>query len=435
MDSLTLALPHGVAEAHTATLTELLNDGAYLDGEAHEFLGYTTGMDNPRARILASDKQPWNVVGGIARFTWLIAGSERLEDIAYYEPRVRNYSDDGLIVPGSSYGRRIFAAAPGLNQIKGVIEELRERPASRRAAAVVWLPEDAIRQSNDIPCTFGLFFHVRNDALTMTTIMRSNNATTLLPYNFFEFSLVGEMIASELGIPFARYVHWAASMHCLDKMAPATESALADGTRRSLEMPAMPVGDALEQGVALATREAELRHASTQADVFAVLDKARETLKPYWLDLFHVLYAYGLAKRGLATEARAMSDELPDYFQLGSRHVIDKELAKLVDDNDSLFGAADLDANPLSSRATLVAAAAGEEDEGSILWVARQLDALGDETGAPATTSELIKVMERLRPHAELAKDELALAARGPAVRLVTVSDVREAFNAVRQAN
>lgn len=431
MDSLSSVLPDGVVEAHLDTMNGIRASGSsIIDGKTFvELLGFTTGMAKPRNRIIVSDKKPWNVVVAVARFTWLIAGSDRLEDIAYYEDRVREYSDDQIVVPGSSYGRRIFSATPGLNQIEGVVSELRKNSHTRRAAAVVWLPEDAVRQSLDIPCTFGLFFHIRSGALTMTTVMRSNNAFTLLPYNFFEFSMLGEMVAAEIGVPFGRYVHWAASMHLFDTQSKAIDAVVADTTRRSVEMPEMPAGDALEQGRELARREAELRHAATKDQVFTVLEAARTTLNAYWLDLFHVLFAFGLAKRGLPDEAFAICGELPQHFAAGTVAQVELVLAQTAPsaDDDGLFGLGSLERNPMSKRAALISNAVGADDEGSILWVARELDRLS-QSNEPATAGELLRVMEELRP----AKGEVALAARGRQVSIVTREDVAQALAVIR---
>ena len=83
--------------------------------------------------------------------------------------------------------------------------------------ATVYQPEDVARKSNDIPCTFGLSFMIREDRLHVTTIMRSNNAWQLLPYNIFEFSLLAEVVADRIGIDFGTYTHHSLSLHLYEK--------------------------------------------------------------------------------------------------------------------------------------------------------------------------------------------------------------------------
>lgn len=397
--------PLGVAEAHASILRDLYNHGVHLDSAepSRELLGYQTGMSEPRRRLVADRGVPQSVIGSVARFVWLIAGSDRLEDIAYYEDRVRHYTDDKLTVPGSSYGRRLFLAAPGLNQIEGVVTELKNNPASRRAAAVVWLPEDAVRQgkSKDIPCTFGLFFHIREHKLIMTTVMRSNNAVTLLPYNFFEFSMVGEMIATELGVPFDRYVHWAASMHTFDKFEARARSIIESGERTSMEMPPMPEGATLCHGYRLAQLEAQLRHASHQDDLEKTVKLAHAELPDYWLAFFNVIYAYGLAKRNKTDEALTVARALPAYFREG---VIDQlaPLSSAEADEGALFGLDELDVQSLDNSA-IAASRAAVTGDSTILDLTEILANMDDGTGAAVTVSEMRAVIQRLQSDFDLA--------------------------------
>ena len=85
-------------------------------------------------------------------------------------------------------------------------------------------PEDVARESNDIPCTFGLSFMIRDASLHVTTIMRSNNAWRLLPYNIFEFSLLAEVVADRIGIDFGTYTHHCLSLHLYESDCAEAEN-------------------------------------------------------------------------------------------------------------------------------------------------------------------------------------------------------------------
>jgi len=429
------SLPAGAAEAHQRTLKELKSSGNRLDGvgdsrgPSWEFLGYTTGLFDPRSRVSVAPAAPLNTLGAVARFVWLLAGSDRLEDIAYYEPRVGTFTDDGLSVPGSSYGRRLFNAAPGTNQINGVVRELKTHPGSRRAAAVVWLPEDAVRASNDIPCTFGLFFHIRDGGLVMTTVMRSNNAVTLLPYNFFEFSMLGEIVATEVGVPFDRYVHWAASMHVFESFAASVDAVIADPHLASVQMPPMPAGDALQKGLALARHEAKLRHAATLEEVLVVAAAARKELGDYWSDLFNVLLAYGLAKRGNREESLRELESLPDYLRGGATKAITKILGPLPavhTGDDALFPVDEVDGSRRASTATQVATSTFAGGSGKTEWL---LDVLRE----LSTTASPITVEEIFQLQADLTRDDVILAGRdSDAAAELTQADVEKSLRKIR---
>lgn len=432
--TVTTDVPENVTAAHVQTVRDLTTSGAAVEageetrGRFTELLGYTTGMADPLKRITGGER-PFNTVAGVARFVWLVSGSDRLEDIAYYEDKVRHFTDDHISVPGSSYGRRIFNSAPGVNQLKGVVDELRHDPESRRAAAVVWLPDDAIRKSKDIPCTFGIFFHVRDGGLIMTTVMRSNNAVTLLPYNFFEFSMIGEMVAAEIGVPFHRYVHWAASMHFFDFSASEITKILAVTTPTAIRMPEMPHGDALAKAALLARFEAKLRHCGTLEELQMLAADAHAELGEYWSAFFDVLYAYGLAKREHRAEAREVFDALPDYFRGGAAKVMNPLLDTVLEHGDdvagTLFDLIDIEQHNQGSVAARVAAGANRADD--LAWL---LSVLKDSGMA----SRDISLEDVLAVHERLAQNDVALAARGEGQATeLTAADVIQALEDVQR--
>jgi thymidylate synthase len=202
-------------EVYRRLLREVLSEGESVGvggsasvgsgRESTELLNYRFVLANPRDRILWSSTRNFNLYLAIARFVWMLSGSDRLKDIEYYEPRAAGFSDDTLTVPGSNYGTRLFMPEPGLDQIKEVVRRIESEPGTRRAAAVIYRPEDASRASRDIPCAFGMAFHPRSGQLHMTMIMRSNAAWGLLPYNVFEFTLLGEVVSVVADVPLGRY--------------------------------------------------------------------------------------------------------------------------------------------------------------------------------------------------------------------------------------
>lgn len=303
------------------TLRDVLVSGASLGGgggRSRELLDYQVTLADPRARVVTDPVRPLDTIGAVARFVWMAAGNDRLADIAFYEPKVKGYTDDGLVVPGSSYGRRLRQPSPGTDQLSGVVERLRKDPDSRQAAAVIWSPEDAVRTSADIPCAFGVFYRVRGGRLLATTVMRSNNAFRLLPFNVFEFTMLAELVAAELDVPMGRYTHWAASMHVLDvEEVPAR--ALAEGPGSvSLVMPAMPCADSPLAAVrALAVAEAELRHATGPDAVLALRDGFARSCHAYWAALFDVLVVHALRVHRADADAETVRRALPPYLAAG----------------------------------------------------------------------------------------------------------------------
>lgn len=258
-----------------------------VQNETNESLGYSVILRNPLDRIVANEKYKLDLPVAVARFVWMISGNNRLADIKFYQEKVKDFSDDGIIVPGSSYGARIRQAYPGIDQLQGVIDRLKADPNSRRAAISIYQPTDATRTSKDVPCAFGMFFHIRNDLLHTQIVMRSNNATVLLPFNIFEFSMLAEVVAAECGVRLGPLKHYAASMHIYESAKAWSEQIARDGGKKlSKPMPLMPNSPTpLEEVRRLVEFEAELRHKSeaiSDGSIADWIERIQESLTLYW---------------------------------------------------------------------------------------------------------------------------------------------------------
>jgi thymidylate synthase len=316
--------------AYAETLSRVLDNGEVVTGgnslsigagkSSHELLNYSVVLSNPREKLIFNEARRIYLPAAVARFVWMMAGSDRLADIAFYEPKVKSFSDDGIAVPGSSYGQRIMRARPGLNQLEAVIGRLTEDPQSRRAAISVYQPEDAVRSSCDIPCTFGLSYHIRRGKLHATTLMRSNNAFLLLPYNIFEFSLLAEVVAAELNVPLGSLTHYALSMHIYEHEVAKSREIIAGYKRLpSIEhtpVPGVPAdSNPLEQIRNLVILEADLRHASeglTGSNIVEWVDKAEGKLDQFWKQFYYLLLLHvvshkcGLLRSDLVQRSNAL---------------------------------------------------------------------------------------------------------------------------------
>jgi thymidylate synthase len=298
-------------------LKEVLNQGDFIESSGRtssigggrrtkEVRNHRFTLPDPRDRILCNGVRLFNPFTAIARFFWMLSGSDRLKDIEIYEPRVSQFSDDALSVPGSDYGRRLFMPEPGLDQIKALIRRLKDDDSTRRAMAAIYAPEDAVRDSKDIPCAIGLAFHARKGLLHVTTIMRSNAAWGLLPYNLFEFTLLGELVSVQTGIPLGDYTHIALSMHLYEsEIALATEAS--QSVADDLLQPMAPMPETKPEDLKRVQRwEADLRYGSGALNTTNYLDymtSCRDECHPYWVQLCLPLLAWFLAqnkKVGLA---------------------------------------------------------------------------------------------------------------------------------------
>lgn len=342
-------------KAFLTTLDVVLSQGTLLEGDesasigseqkSKEILNYTITLTKPIERLLRNPARKLNLPAAIARFVWMMAGSDRLADMAFYESQVRFFSDDGISVPGSNYGQRLLQPRPGLNQLEAVIQRLRSDPSSRRAAMSIYHPEDAVRHSRDIPCAFGVFYHVRDNALHATTIMRSNNAFVLFPYNIFEFSLLAEIVSAELKVSLGTLTHFAGSMHVYECDIKSSEKVIRSRDHVDMHalkaMPKMPREGAIEQVRELVRLEAELRHGSAGIggeNIEEWIDKGVNRLENYWRQMYFLLLLHVVRQNQSsgAIESLQSSIESPfkdylpdDSFEVHSEGTLQRELFQL----------------------------------------------------------------------------------------------------------
>ena len=123
------------------------------------------------------------------------------------------------------------------------------------------------------------------------TLWRSGNALILLPINIFEFTMLQELIASELKIPMGQYVHTVTSLHYYLEDQSKFDLALHNVLSQEIpeSMGSMPF-HSLQQIEFLREFERTLRlNLSNGVDEFL-------KLSGYWQDLAAVI-AYSIAKK------------------------------------------------------------------------------------------------------------------------------------------
>jgi len=309
-------------QAYKTTLGNVLIHGTEIKAETtlsvgsnkkfKEIINYNLVISDPVQRLLTISKRGFNLPGAIARFVWMMAANNRLADIEFYwDLKVSKFTDDGYTVPGSSYGARMFNASPGLDQIEAVIKRLKEDHSTRRAAVSIYHPIDAIRESRDIPCTFGIFYHIRENKLVSTVVMRSNNAFILLPYNIFEFSLLAEIIAKEVGVEMGPMYYNALSMHIYEEHYDVSKG-ISDSEDEllDLQVPPMPFDPKpMDEVKKLIRLEAKIRHISAGLnnsninewlkDVI-ILGKGENDeirLNDYWKQFYYLLLYFIVSKK------------------------------------------------------------------------------------------------------------------------------------------
>jgi|HubBroStandDraft_6_1064221.scaffolds.fasta_scaffold36299_3 thymidylate synthase len=208
----------------------------------NELLATKFTLRNPRRRCVANATRRWSLAMAIGELCWHLSGSDDLSFIARYAPRWREFSDDDATIAGSCYGKRVFEQRDGEpSQWDRLIDLLRVDPASRRAVLhFEESPIAALRPSlKDVACAITLQFLIRDDAVHAVVYMRSNDVILGLPYDVFLFTMLQEIISTQLGLKLGQYHHFCGSLHLYDRHIDLAERILATEDREWHEMPPM----------------------------------------------------------------------------------------------------------------------------------------------------------------------------------------------------
>ncbi|MDP9857781.1 thymidylate synthase [Agrobacterium tumefaciens] len=189
-----------------------------------EVLGANFIISNPTARIITLPSRKFSLPLAIGELAWHLRGDDQVDALAYYAEAWRNFTDDGLHVSGSCYGRKLISVdSSGSSPWQRLVNLLHHDPFTRRATFGFITNEEDVEGSKDISCVSSIQFLVRENRLSLFTFMRSNDLFLGLPYDVFLFSYLQELMALELGLEMGEYHHYATSLHIYDQHRAACQ--------------------------------------------------------------------------------------------------------------------------------------------------------------------------------------------------------------------
>jgi hypothetical protein len=243
----------GLGEAAAAAARDLLRDGDRTGGvreptsigsgfrgqprAATELLGYTFRLRDPTLVVLDRPAAPVNVPFIAANLLWAVAGSDRVEEIDYWNGRAAAFADEANRIPSALGPRLAVVAADG--QLQAALRRLRTDPETRRAVMMLLQPSDLVVSTRDVPCIAMLQLLLRAGRLHAVAVMRSQSALLVLPYDVPVLAGLQSLMAAELGVPVGTYTHFAGSLHVYDDELPLAEE-VATAQPRSVRLPAPP---------------------------------------------------------------------------------------------------------------------------------------------------------------------------------------------------
>lgn len=233
-------------------------------------------LENPRARSTRNPARKWSRSLAIGELAWHLSASDSLEAIAYYAKVWKEFSNDGRSISQSCYGNKIFKLDQnGNSQWTRLVQLLKQDSQSRRAVLDLYDAEGGLDASvKDVACTCSVQFLIRKGALDAIVTMRSNDLIWGLPYDFYLFTMLQEMLAQELGVHLGRYHHNVGSLHLYERHWDLGREMLDAPVQDHLED--MPMGDIQAVPDFLRHERGIRENRSSTAEIEAL------PLDPYW---------------------------------------------------------------------------------------------------------------------------------------------------------
>lgn len=127
-------------------------------------------------------------------------------------------ADDGFAKQwgelGPVYGRQ-WRNYRGIDQLKGVIKSIKEKPDSRRHIVTAWNPEDIpeMAKAGLPPCHTLFQFYVADGRLSCQLYQRSADTFLGIPFNIASYALLTHLVARECGLEVGDFVHTLGDAH------------------------------------------------------------------------------------------------------------------------------------------------------------------------------------------------------------------------------
>lgn len=113
----------------------------------------------------------------------------------------------------------------GKDQLKSLIEKIKEDPTDRRMIVTAWNPKD-IQKMALPPCHYGFQVTVIGDNLNLLWSQRSVDSALGLPFNIASYGLLLHLLAKETGFKEGKLVGFLADTHIYVNHLPGIEEQL-----------------------------------------------------------------------------------------------------------------------------------------------------------------------------------------------------------------
>lgn len=169
------------------------------------------------SRVLINEARDCNPFFHLFEAVWMLAGSDRVESVAFYNSRMREFSDDGTTF-NAPYGYR-WRNHFGFDQLDWLIDNLRGNPNCRRTVLQIWdanTDTGAVdRNGLDIPCNTQAYFSIRDGRYVDLTVCNRSNDLVWGTFgaNYVHMGYLLSYVACCLGLVEGYYHQFTNNLH------------------------------------------------------------------------------------------------------------------------------------------------------------------------------------------------------------------------------
>jgi thymidylate synthase len=177
----------------------------------------------------------------IYELIWFLRGETNIRYLSEHGVKIWDeWADaDGELGPVYGHQWRSWTAPGGeaIDQIAGVVEQIRENPDSRRLIVNAWNVADVPRMALP-PCHLLFQFYVAENRLSCQLYQRSADVFLGVPFNIASYALLTMMIAQVTGLVPGEFIHTFGDAHLYDNHLEQAQRQL---TREPRPLPTMRI--------------------------------------------------------------------------------------------------------------------------------------------------------------------------------------------------
>lgn len=201
--------------------------------------------------LLTTKKMEWKSM--LYEVLWYLSGENHIRNLRKQTKIWDAWADEnGNLETAYGYYWRHFPSAKKdaagnwvveeIDQIRYVIDEIRNNPNSRRLVVSAWEPGNA-EKSKLPPCHYTFAFNVSAGKLNCHLTQRSGDIALGIPFNLAAYALLTQIIAQETGLELGFFAHTIIDAHIYvaDKGTPQEKYDHLAGLKLQLEREPLPL--------------------------------------------------------------------------------------------------------------------------------------------------------------------------------------------------